>query len=292
MNEARANGFTLIELLVVVTIIVVLLALLTPALDRAIEAAERAVCGSQLDLFGTAVPQYAMDNKRSYHSAVAWRSSPTADPASSYPHPLMVRPFRQPLPGQWNVEGIMPYTGGVEQLDAVRRAVKNPWYCPSNSADKSVANNNVSATGELNGVFGDPYMDLDYSYFGRVDVWNRNHCTRPQDLAGSRQLGGSRVLMADTLFYYKPGDTWWLNHGANGSSVHDPGFGGQPLVGFRQLDSIYGINKLFADGSVSWKNRHEFDYDKLNERDLNEPWVSNLSGQGAPNGAEGAITFY
>src|ERR1041385_7046662 len=42
----RMTAFTLIELLVVVTIIVVLLALLTPALDRAIYRAELLRCGA------------------------------------------------------------------------------------------------------------------------------------------------------------------------------------------------------------------------------------------------------
>ncbi len=42
------KGFTLIELLVVVAIIAVLLALLTPALDRAIGSAEAVICASNL----------------------------------------------------------------------------------------------------------------------------------------------------------------------------------------------------------------------------------------------------
>jgi prepilin-type N-terminal cleavage/methylation domain-containing protein len=42
------KGFTLIELLVVVTIIVVLLALLTPALDSALRESEMALCGANI----------------------------------------------------------------------------------------------------------------------------------------------------------------------------------------------------------------------------------------------------
>jgi prepilin-type N-terminal cleavage/methylation domain-containing protein len=60
------KGFTLIELLVVVTIIVVLLSLLAPAMDRAIYSAELAACGANLHVVGLGVQNYAMDNRRRY----------------------------------------------------------------------------------------------------------------------------------------------------------------------------------------------------------------------------------
>lgn len=60
------RAFTLIELLVVVTIIVLLMALLAPALERAIYAAGMAVCGSKLRTLGWTATSYAQDNKRSY----------------------------------------------------------------------------------------------------------------------------------------------------------------------------------------------------------------------------------
>ena len=59
-------GFTLIELLVVVTIIVVLLALLTPALDKAVYQAQLVVCASRLDLISSSATTYAMANTRAY----------------------------------------------------------------------------------------------------------------------------------------------------------------------------------------------------------------------------------
>lgn len=62
----RHNGFTLIELLVVVTIIVVLLALLVPAMDKAIYQAELASCGAHLKAVGTGVQTYAIDFGRRY----------------------------------------------------------------------------------------------------------------------------------------------------------------------------------------------------------------------------------
>lgn len=59
-------GFTLIELLVVVTIIVVLLALLVPAMDKAIYRAELAVCGARQKGVVNAVGAYAVENNRLY----------------------------------------------------------------------------------------------------------------------------------------------------------------------------------------------------------------------------------
>jgi len=64
--SAGSRAFTLVELLVVITIIVVLLALLAPAMDRAIYQAELAVCGSRLKALGSSVTIYAMDHKRHY----------------------------------------------------------------------------------------------------------------------------------------------------------------------------------------------------------------------------------
>jgi prepilin-type N-terminal cleavage/methylation domain-containing protein len=62
----RHRGFTLVELLVVITIMVVLLAILTPALDRAIYQAELAACSAQMKGAAIAVTQYAMSFRRSY----------------------------------------------------------------------------------------------------------------------------------------------------------------------------------------------------------------------------------
>jgi len=66
-DEHTANrGFTLVELLVVVSIIAMLLALLTPALDQAIYQAELTVCGAGLDSIATTVVTRAMEKRRQY----------------------------------------------------------------------------------------------------------------------------------------------------------------------------------------------------------------------------------
>jgi prepilin-type N-terminal cleavage/methylation domain-containing protein len=82
---APRQGFTLIELLVVVTIIVVLLALLTPALDKAIYQAELLTCAANQRATMTGVTTYAMGNKRFFPQRDALNSG------SQYRRPNLVK---------------------------------------------------------------------------------------------------------------------------------------------------------------------------------------------------------
>jgi prepilin-type N-terminal cleavage/methylation domain-containing protein len=69
------RAFTLIELLVVITIIVVLLALLTPALDKAIYEAELAICAARVRGLAQAATVYTTDHKRRYPYREFYRSN-------------------------------------------------------------------------------------------------------------------------------------------------------------------------------------------------------------------------
>jgi type II secretory pathway pseudopilin PulG len=68
--------FTLIELMVVVAIIMILIALLLPALHKARETAYATVCKSRLKQIGTAATLYSTDNNAymlvTYNSTVSW----------------------------------------------------------------------------------------------------------------------------------------------------------------------------------------------------------------------------
>jgi len=68
-------GFTLVELLVVVAMIVLLLALLAPALDKAVYEAELSICGSRLKSVGAAAMMYTGDHRRHYPIRVLVESS-------------------------------------------------------------------------------------------------------------------------------------------------------------------------------------------------------------------------
>ena len=62
----RRSAFTLVELLVVITIIAALLALLVPAIERAIYQAELVQCAAQLRMIANGSLVYAMGNNRRY----------------------------------------------------------------------------------------------------------------------------------------------------------------------------------------------------------------------------------
>lgn len=66
LTSCRHGAFTLVELLVTITIIAVLLAMLTPAMDGAIYQAQLAVCSASLDSIATGATAYALTFQRKY----------------------------------------------------------------------------------------------------------------------------------------------------------------------------------------------------------------------------------
>jgi len=78
MVATPCRAFTLIELLVVITIIVVIVGLMAPAMDQAVYQAELVGCGARLDPLGSGVTTYAFDFNRRY----PYRPSVAAERAS------------------------------------------------------------------------------------------------------------------------------------------------------------------------------------------------------------------
>ncbi|MEX2606110.1 MAG: prepilin-type N-terminal cleavage/methylation domain-containing protein [Kiritimatiellia bacterium] len=66
IHARSGSGFTLVEMLVVITILILLLAILVPAVDKAKAIAQRRVCASQIRQITTALVSYATDHQGEY----------------------------------------------------------------------------------------------------------------------------------------------------------------------------------------------------------------------------------
>lgn len=279
MRSRRA--FTLIELLVVVTIIVVLLALLTPALDKAVEAAERAECAARLHAWGLAIPQYSLDHRNRLLSTLRNQGNNDEYPCLAWgdnsTSPGFDTTFARKKYDDWSAETMQPYIQGG---DFKQHLYGKLWYCPSNRAALKEQTNQSQAVSPAAG-----WIASDYAYFARVDLWT-DHATRPEELTEKR-LGGGRLLMADTLYFFNPGGiaTSWWNHGDDGYSVHDASWGEPVRHGPPQIS---GTNQLVNDGAVAWKDRSKFDFQKMAQRAADDRWVSSEPGPSAT----GNINFW
>jgi type II secretory pathway pseudopilin PulG len=78
----RLIAFTLVELLVVVTIIVALLALLVPAMSKAVYQGQLAQCGAKLKAAATGVTTYALASRRYYPDRGLARFGPYSNTAA------------------------------------------------------------------------------------------------------------------------------------------------------------------------------------------------------------------
>ena len=134
------SAFTLVELLVVVAIIVVLLALLAPAMDRAIYQAEMAVCGANLHGIATGVLLYASENRR------------------AYPHRRLVDAGHDHM----KITGIVAYTPGgwFDDRLLIRNHIKinGLMQCPLNSEV------DMEIDGAQSNVFTSYFMGFNWGY--------------------------------------------------------------------------------------------------------------------------------
>ncbi len=72
MRTSRPHGFTLVELLVVISIIMVLIAMLMPALRESREVARRAICAANMRTWNTIYNLYAADSQGHFPGRRMW----------------------------------------------------------------------------------------------------------------------------------------------------------------------------------------------------------------------------
>lgn len=280
-NRFYKKGFTLVELLVAIAIIALLVSILLPSLTKAREQARVAVCLNNLHQFGVALVTYSSDNDMKIMETTTnyWRPNERA------PEYILTNPSEKgtPFDGGWSLHAINPY---IEAVDVARKkSRKGIFYCPSVDVNfyKHIAEFFWHHYGGNPGAF----TQLPYSYFAGVDKWPEKWQLQNRaehELTQSEMLVGSRVWMTDVLM--KPtGENYRYNHGKRGNSWNwEPLAQQQGILsdygGSGQRDPLLtGINRLFSDGSASWKSASEMDIGNFVSPSLyRDGFVQNFDG--------------
>ena len=210
-------GFTLVELLVVVSIIALLVALLTPALNKVKAGALRTSCQSQLQGMQLGQIDFANDNRgkistrrRIYGTVMVWR----------------------PAAYGWTGVGLLWSKGYLENPETM--------WCPANI-------NPVTAFDGIYGFRSSPGVAVSQEVKDAAGFWYpmiKNTYTQRdaiKRLSAPGQSGGS-AMMADGFTYSRP-DTW----GRWGGHYWDP-FEGYAVRSHHKT----GYNVAYLDGSVTF----------------------------------------
>jgi prepilin-type N-terminal cleavage/methylation domain-containing protein len=147
MSHPR-KAFTLVELLVVIGIISVLVAILMPALSKARDAANTAVCLSNLRQGALAMIQYAGDNKDhlphlSYH---------TSNGVLLY----WMHPIHPYLLATRNITNVLPFGKAISGFGGTY------MKCPANTEDLDTSDNAFNSTYGVN--YGGPFQYYEPSW--------------------------------------------------------------------------------------------------------------------------------
>lgn len=269
------RGFTLIELLVVIAIIALLLSILMPSLAKVKEQARIVICRSNLHQWGTSLMGYMAENNGKLLIATAWALTGDGKLSAIYPQEIYIDSMASAkgtntgpdMLAQAGFEGasalmsqeaMADYLPGFNEKKRRRIDVLNDgivdsrspgaedlmlggvWACPSNNLKKVFLDDNIWRIRESKG-----YFRLQYAYYGNTEYWDRGLMTDPQDF-GIKDLGSRHLLMSDVFWMWDP-VIWIYNHGKAGAKD------------MSDVENIAGINKLFGDGSVTWKKDNDFD---------------------------------
>jgi type II secretory pathway pseudopilin PulG len=254
------RAFTLIELLVVITIVIVLLALLVPALDRAVYQAELLRCGENQKSTISGLQQYAFDNRR-YYPQRPLPDRTTATPIA--PHQLTNPTEGAHGPGSYDVRPLL--RGYV----LVNKMLNDPMVQP-------VDLEKTSASGGASDTY---YYASQYLWFGWRYVLDSGTTRLPgMDKFGDtwtglvyplapRRTRTFSVLVSDI-------DAWtnvaWSSH-PDGNRLYNQVLQEAPFVGFItqslwRTDASQGtwrdaldLNYGYDDGSVARVSRIVFE---------------------------------
>lgn len=212
-RHQRCKGFTLIELLVVIAVIMILAALVSPAIMLALRQAGRTHCASNLRQWGQTLSLY-----ESHHKL-------------ELPPPINVAAYMNIFHGDANyrISEILIHNYHVS---------RDVWYCP---VDEPWGGDDYEWN-PANHYYGSA---TSYVYLGGAAVATRTYLAGAVQFRRRSRLGSisETVLMADMIRFYS---------GTPNVASHCAGHSGtQSTIGL-SAQGIEGGNRLFADGHATW----------------------------------------
>jgi prepilin-type N-terminal cleavage/methylation domain-containing protein len=250
------RAFTLIELLVVIAIIAVLMGILMPALSMAREQSRRAVCASNLRGFGMSVVTYAADHDEKIPPAFYQNG---ASPYRCY----MLFEIDEAKP--WGEHIRLVHNLGRLYTEGYIKTGK-AYYCPS--AVK------VTEDGDVSGYYYEAYRDAGHDW-----PWKNTHAD---------YSGGSDDNVRGGYNYIPQSKT--QKAPVNGGSLAFPVMARSTLQldsaaamatdFFNNINSLAhkkglngggGLNVLYSDGSLQFRNDSEAFDPILWEKSINVP---------------------
>ncbi len=232
------GAFTLIELLVVVTIIVMLLALLAPAMEKAIDAAEKAVCMSNQKTLGFANQMYANEARQWFVPVKTPNmagGAPTHTWAYGDTEPWWFNPLYQKMLGV----GGLAATGGTPAKTYTLLQSKS-LTCPGAPAD-------MRSQGQV---------WLNYGFNMTGFIWQEQVSTSRRLIDRMGKSHASVLQMTDV-------NNWHIlkarsNHSQFWDLEGDSTAGTTPRVTYRHQE---GANAAHFDGHVEWYRKQDMSLD-------------------------------
>ena len=246
---APRKGFTIVELMVVVAMIALLLAMLAPALDKAISMAERVACGALERKYGMANAMYANEFK---HWFVPIKTAGTGEiprdisPVSDAipPGTLPVDLDRRDIFDVWfhNAAYIRLMGLDKENIDPVYGNYWRPSYmCPNTPADRN-------KTGWVFQCYGFVWS-LKVARWEDTIAIKRTKLPWPSDQA--------QFVDSTNFFCAGPYAAWAEASPSYEAHWDNPPGGGDAVgkgVAYRHEE---GANIQFFDGSVRWMHKYD-----------------------------------
>ena len=253
----RVRAFTLIELLVVIAVIAVLMSILMPALRMAKEQSKRAVCASNLRGFAMAVFTYAADHDEKIPPAFYKNGT---SPYRCY----MLFEIDVSQPWGWHIREVHNL-GRLYTENYIKTG--KAYYCPSAAK--------VADDGRVSGYYYDAYRDNEHPWpwinthathytGGSVDNVRSGYNYLPQARGKKAPVNGGDLEfpdMARSTVELDPGAAMATDFFNNVNSLaHKKGLRGGG-----------GLNVLYADGSLQFRNDSDAFDPILWQKSINVP---------------------